>query len=586
MDIKISKAIAHQLGEAKLRKVGQELKNSYHYDFHTVNLADLTRAQNDTLREWLDDLAKLDVRGAKVLIRDIDVWLKALKDAGNVRARTIRHFSSILTEYLRKVPGHRLYRRVDDEGIAHVCYYVNDVQCHPPQTSRDNYRPAYVTVSLVYHHLGGMTGVSISFETGEVQGKTASEALAYAGYFVETKELRSTYLQEIEKFNKICLDVGKQFLAIGTATDDLDGNSGMGFWSRYSRSIYPMVRDGAPSKVVIDVFYEEDKDNSSSRRAHLDKYFWSRKAPKILENSDDDLDSETEEPLDKNDETIGPETEIEVPIHPYCATFDLRRHLRLKIHINYLTEYVYDQELSESLILPDITKNLVLTLVNQSRNDFADIVAGKSSGVCVLLTGKPGVGKTLTAEVFSESTQRPLYSIQAAQLGIKADEVEKNLVRFLARGSRWNAVVLIDEADVYIRNRDANMEHNAIVAAFLRVLEYQTSVLFMTTNLPETVDDAIASRCIARIDYDVPSKGEQTKIWWVLNKVNETGLSAKTVNAIVEKYPDLTGRDIKQVLKLASFVSDSQGGVIDMDTIDFVSQFRPTRVQRNTPTEF
>ena len=121
------------------------------------------------------------------------------------------------------------------------------------------------------------------------------------------------------------------------------------------------------------------------------------------------------------------------------------------------------------------------------------------------------------------------------------------------------------------------MEHNAIVAAFLRILEYQSSVLFMTTNLADLVDDAVASRCVARIDYKRPGVTQQQEIWQVLNDVNETGLTASQLEEIVTAHDNLTGRDIKQLLKLASLVSANHGTPITPGTIKFVSQFQPTK---------
>ena len=126
----------------------------------------------------------------------------------------------------------------------------------------------------------------------------------------------------------------------------------------------------------------------------------------------------------------------------------------------------------------------------------------------------------------------------------------------------------MDEADVYIRARDRDMEHNAIVASFLRVLEYQSSVLFMTTNLAKIVDDAIASRCIAWIDYVAPAPEQQIEIWCVLNEVNQAGLTKSVIKAIVKKHDRLTGRDIKQLLKLAGLVSANDGEPITAGTID------------------
>ena len=40
---------------------------------------------------------------------------------------------------------------------------------------------------------------------------------------------------------------------------------------------------------------------------------------------------------------------------------------------------------------------------------FGDLIQGKRGGLVILACGKPGVGKTLTAEVYPETTERPLY---------------------------------------------------------------------------------------------------------------------------------------------------------------------------------
>lgn len=571
MEVKISRTLAERLGEDKLRQLGKELRDRFHEEY-TVNLADLTKVQVDKLREWLEDEAFMNVRGPKVIIRDIDNWKKAIQDAGPLKARTLQQFSSIVTQYLLQIPGHRLYERLDIEGLAYIAFYVNDVTFHAAIMHSNHRQPAYVEITLLHIELGGRRSTTISLHAEDVQGKTASEVLVRQGYFPETPELREAYLDETSRFMSIAENVGQQFLAVGFGTDDLDGNENTigRAWATYGRNRMPMVRDDRPSKVVMDVYFESDKERRNQHGASVDLRFWDRKSPKMADPMDEEDDV-------LKDTDVSIEEPVEVPVHPFCATFDLRRHTRMKIHINYLTEYVYDQSIGDSLILPDVTKNLVATLIEQNKVNFTDIIEGKGAGVCVLLTGVPGVGKTLTAEVFAEASGKPLYSIQAAQLGIDAARLEQNLTRFLARGSRWGAVILIDEADVYIRERDRNMDHNAIVAAFLRILEYQTSVLFMTTNLPDQVDDAIASRCVARIDYDVPDLDQQERIWKVLNKANETGLCDEDITLIALKHDTLTGRDIKQLLKLASLVAQKRDEAITPETIDFVSQFRPTR---------
>ena len=89
--------------------------------------------------------------------------------------------------------------------------------------------------------------------------------------------------------------------------------------------------------------------------------------------------------------------------------------------------------------------------------------------------GAPGLGKTLTAEVYSELVKLPLYRVHAGQLGIEIETLASSLEQsVLRRAERWGAVLLIDEADVYIRARDNDIHHNAVVAAFLLSLNTST----------------------------------------------------------------------------------------------------------------
>jgi hypothetical protein len=53
-------------------------------------------------------------------------------------------------------------------------------------------------------------------------------------------------------------------------------------------------------------------------------------------------------------------------------------------------------------------------------------------------------------------------------------------------------VLLLDEADVYLQRQDGlQLEHNRLVATFLRMLEYYPSIFFLTTNMLQDFDAAI-----------------------------------------------------------------------------------------------
>lgn len=559
MKVSLPSKFLEALGEEQCREFGVELRSFYREE-HELNLPQMHPKQVTRLQE----LARLEkyasLHGVRTLVGDLKTWHMAQEtDPGAKKCGNVKAFSVLVTEFLRKVPGHRVYQKLDAQQVAAHAYYVDNVEYHKATKSGDYYSPAYVDIDILWDELGRRHSASISWYTEDVRGKTAAQAFVAKGYLPETDELRAEYLATTNRFQEVVPDIGIQYLTTGHVT-------GM----KSSRDVYDLTRE----KVVLDIFSDGDGDSSSSSGGSKVTYgWWQQTNPFAKIKLDADFNPEYDPTEDADVEV---ETTVEIPIHPYVAVFELRRKLRYKTHVSYVTKYVYDDSMGDKLILDQTTKDLVQTLIDESKTDFDDIVAGKGQGVAILLTGIPGVGKTLTAEVFAEASHRPLYTIQAAQLGMTAEKVEQNLNAHLRRVSRWGAVCLIDEADVYIRQRDTDMEHNAIVAAFLRILEYQSAILFMTTNMAHSVDDAIASRCIARVDYQAPTREQQAEIWKVLAASNDIVIPNIILEKIGRNHPNLTGRDIKQLLKLSSMVTTKRGGKLTVEVIDFVAKFQPT----------
>ena len=88
----------------------------------------------------------------------------------------------------------------------------------------------------------------------------------------------------------------------------------------------------------------------------------------------------------------------------------------------------------------------------QAQREFwsADFIKGKGRSQVILLHGKPGVGKTYTAECIAVYTRRPLMTLTCADIGTDPEEVEENLASNFAAAKNWGALVLIDEADIYM----------------------------------------------------------------------------------------------------------------------------------------
>ncbi|KAJ4314293.1 hypothetical protein N0V94_006513 [Neodidymelliopsis sp. IMI 364377] len=174
----------------------------------------------------------------------------------------------------------------------------------------------------------------------------------------------------------------------------------------------------------------------------------------------------------------------------------------------------------DDLVLPPGHKEVILSLVAQHFRDEehheVDIFQGKGKGLILLLHGAPGVGKTSTAEGVAQAFKKPLLQITCGDLGFTAKEVEEALERNFELASRWDCVLLLDEADVFLASRSsgggADLNRNALVAVFLRVLEYYTGILFLTTNRIGDFDEAFASRIHVSLEYPQLSRNSTEKI--------------------------------------------------------------------------
>jgi len=193
------------------------------------------------------------------------------------------------------------------------------------------------------------------------------------------------------------------------------------------------------------------------------------------------------------------------------------------VSIDLLKEVKPDREAFKYLVLDDEIKLTVKALIGKFASADGkvspwprDLVKNKGEGRIFLLHGSPGVGKTCTSECISELTHRPLLSLTSGDIitNMHAPAVEQNLDYFLTLGERYGALVLLDEADVYLEERRTkDLQRNGLVSVFLRALEYYRGVLFLTTNRVEAFDSAFTSRIHVALHYKKLTDDDRLRIW-------------------------------------------------------------------------
>jgi hypothetical protein len=380
----------------------------------------------------------------------------------------------------------------------------------------------------------GMT-YGISFYADDIKDHTIPELMTGDGFFKECAEFKNEYEAHAKRFMQLQPRFGAQFTVSGSVWMPDEGPRPQLECRR--------LQAGTHARCVNDEELLERQFDTTA-----DATFWREKG--ISEGFE------------------------RVPLHCYLHLFHLDFHRNLWVHVQNVREYRYKPALRDKLVLPQAHRDLIDILTADRNFLMEDIVEGKSGGTTILCKGAPGLGKTLTAEVYAEVVGKPLYRVHSGQLGVTAGSVEANLSKILRRAARWDSVLLLDEADVYIRRRDNDLQHNAIVAEFLRTLEYFNGLLFMTTNRVADIDDAILSRCIAIIQFETPTKEQAAQLWGSLAEQFHADLPDGLVERLTVTYAAASGRDIKELLKLTSKFCRGKNQPLSEDAFAQCAAFR------------
>ncbi|ROV92000.1 hypothetical protein VSDG_07632 [Cytospora chrysosperma] len=254
--------------------------------------------------------------------------------------------------------------------------------------------------------------------------------------------------------------------------------------------------------------------------------------------------------------------------------YSLKRKEWLDFFVEQVDEVEWNNSAFEKLVLPDDQKELILAFSEsqlEGEGTFDDVISGKGKGIICLLSGPPGVGKTLTAEAVAENLRVPLHTLSSGDLGSEPWEVENGLSRILELVARWNAILLLDECDVFLEARSTHdLERNKVVSIFLRTLEYYEGILFMTTNRVDNIDAAFQSRIHVSLEYPDLTAESRAQIW--RNFIAAAKVKPELTENDVEELAklQLNGRQIKNILKTAQLLATRKKSALKRSFIDTV----------------
>lgn len=175
--------------------------------------------------------------------------------------------------------------------------------------------------------------------------------------------------------------------------------------------------------------------------------------------------------------------------------------------------------------------------------------------------------------------------MSVGELGTTVEKLEEKLREILEVAHLWNAVILLDEADIFLEKRSDNDIHrNAMVGIFLRLLEYHQGVLFLTTNRVKAFDDAFHSRVSVALEYQTLGEQARSQVWHNLLSAAglDTSLEEIDINVDELSQSNINGRQIKNVIRLAQTVAKATNQPITTQSIfkviDVTTQFKTNRI--------
>jgi hypothetical protein len=144
----------------------------------------------------------------------------------------------------------------------------------------------------------------------------------------------------------------------------------------------------------------------------------------------------------------------------------------------------------------------------------------QGQGLIALLSGPPGTGKTMAAQVVAATLGYDLFRIDLAGVISKwVGETSQNFERILTRAADMHAIILFDECDAIFSKRTSEVHDaqdkfaNTDAAYLLQAMESYPGIAFLATNQKGNIDPAFIRRLRYLLEFSKPDAAQRLEIW-------------------------------------------------------------------------
>ncbi len=190
---------------------------------------------------------------------------------------------------------------------------------------------------------------------------------------------------------------------------------------------------------------------------------------------------------------------------------------------------------------------------------FGERIVGGSAAT-MLLSGAPGVGKTMAAQVLAREIGIDLYRVDLSRVMNKyVGETEKQLARLFDEAEASGAMLFFDEAEALFGKRgerkDAHdLYANIQVGYLLQRMESFEGPTVLSTNRPGDLDEAFARRFQFRIEIPAPGAEQRLLIWRGMIPAQAEQEADLGLEALAHEF-DVTGGEIKNAALAAAYAA-------------------------------
>ena len=258
------------------------------------------------------------------------------------------------------------------------------------------------------------------------------------------------------------------------------------------------------------------------------------------------------------------------------------------IHLIGNSQRALDREKIEDL--RDSVTKYSLDLLNLGGNmpieKIVQALKRKTQGT-LCLYGPPGTGKTQLAEYIATELDKPLMIKPASELlSMWLGESEKNIAKMFDDAKQEGAILLLDEADSFLRDRAMASKSWEVtqVNELLQKMERFNGLFICATNLFSALDAAALRRFTFKLEFKALTNEQRLKMLINESGIDIMGLDKPEHDNIVMELAlikHLTPGDFATVRRQANLLDESLSVKVWLERLALESKAKMVGLERN-----